>query len=217
LVHAVFESLAGQQTSGGTKIGAHTRKGLMMVPFLITLCVILAPMLSPSVCQGQIRKAPKQPPPKKVIQPRETTINDANIQVVFKTGEELFRQGKTDESLRTFFGIYRYSKDMLTFLEVVQPNYEKLLNENPSLTQEQKEELYIKQNRVRDLTSKYLSLRIESAYYVGAVYAKRGDTEQARKYLLEVCQAAPFSLKPKSTWMKSKNLLLTLFQLEGEF
>jgi hypothetical protein len=52
---------------------------------------------------------------------------------------------------------------------------------------------------------------------VGAAYAKRGDAEQARKYLLEVCQTAPFSLNPKSTWLKSKNLLLALFQLEGEF
>ena len=136
---------------------------------------------------------------------------------MFKTGEELFKQGKTDDALRTFLGIYRYAKDMLTFLEIVRPNYEKLLNENPSLSQEEKEDLYIKQKRIRDLTSKYVSLRVESAYYVGAVYVKRGDAEQARKYLLEVCQTAPFSLKPKSTWVKSKNLLLALFQLEGEF
>jgi hypothetical protein len=179
--------------------------------------MILALMLSPTVCQGQTRKAPRQTPPQKAAQPRETTINDVNIQAVFKTGEELFKKEKTDESLRIFLGIYRYSKDMITFLETVRPNYEKLLNENTSLGQEEKEELYIKQKRMRDLTSKYSSLRIESAYYVGAAYAKRGDTEQARKYLLEVCQTAPFSLKPKSTWLKSKNLLLALFQLEGEF
>ena len=172
---------------------------------------------SPAVGESQVKKATKQPLPPKVTQPREITINDVNIQAVFKTGEELFRQGKTDESLRTFLGIYRYSKDMLTFLEIVRPNYEKLLSENPSLRQEEKEELYMKQKRVRDLASKYASLRIESAYYVGALYAKRGDTEQARKYLLEVCQTAPFSLNPKSTWVKSKNLLLALFQLEGEF
>ena len=178
-------------------------------------------MLSPALCQAQARKMPKQGPKQgsatKVTQPRETTINDVNIQSVFKTGEELFKQGKTDDSLRTFLGIYRYSRDMLTFLEIVRPNNEKLLTENPSLSQEEKEDLYIKQKRMKDLTSKYQSLRVESAYYVGAAYAKRGDAEQARKYLLEVCQTAPFSLKPKSTWMKSKNLLLALFQLEGEF
>jgi hypothetical protein len=106
---------------------------------------------------------------------------------------------------------------MLTFLQTIQPHYEKLIKESTSKSQEEKEELFIKQKRIQELTAKYTSLRIESAYYVGALHAKRGDTEQARKYLLEVCQTAPFSLNPKSTWLKSKNLLLALFQLEGEF
>ena len=189
----------------------------MMAPFLLMLAIILALIPSPAVSQGQTRKAHKPPPPQKVVQPRETTISDVNIQDVFKTGEELLKKEKTGESLRIFLGIYKYSKDMLSFLGVVGPSYEKVLSENPSLSQEEKEALYIKQNVVRDLTSKYSSLRIESAYYVGAAYAKMGDIEQARKFLLEVCQTAPFSLNPKSTWMKSKNLLLALFQLEGEF
>ncbi len=180
--------------------------------------VTLSLLLTPGIGSGQVRKAPKPaPPPVKVAPPREAAINDTTIQAVFKNGEELFKQGKTEESLRLFLGIYRYSKDMLTFLEIVRPNYEKLLEQNPSMTQDEREELYIKQKRVRDLNAKYTSLRVESAYYVGACYAKRGDTEQARKYLLEVCQAAPFSINPKSTWSKSKNLLLALFQLEGEF
>ncbi len=175
-------------------------------------------MFSPEATYGQAKKPPpKQPPAPKVVQPRESAINDTTIQAVFKNGEELFKQGKTDEALRIFLGIYRYSKDMLAFLEIIRPNYEKLLEENASVNQEQREDLYIKQKHVRDLTSKYSSLKIESAYYVGAAYAKRGDAEQARKYLLEVCQTAPFSLSPKSTWSKSKNLLLALFQLEGEF
>lgn len=106
---------------------------------------------------------------------------------------------------------------MLTFLQTIEPNYEKLIKESTSRSQEEKEDLFIKQKRIQELTSKYTSLRIESAYYVGALYAKKGDVEQARKYLLEVCQTAPFSLNPKSTWLKSKNLLLALFQLEGEF
>ncbi len=187
------------------------------MPFLVIILLILAVLPGPGYSQAAAKKAAKPAPPQKAAQARETTINDVNIQTAFKTGEELFKQGKTDEALRIFLTIYRYSKDMLTFLEIVRPNYDKLLEENPSLSQEEKEDLYIKQKHVRDLTAKYSSLRIESAYYVGAAYAKRGDAEQARKYLLEVCQTAPFSLKPKSTWLKAKNLLLTLFQLEGEF
>ncbi len=119
--------------------------------------------------------------------------------------------------MRMFLGIYRYSKDMLTLLQTVQPYYEKFIKEATSLSQEEKEDLFIKQKRIQELTAKYTTLRIESAYYLGACYAKRGDAEQARKYLLEVCQTAPFSLNPKSTWLKSKNLLLALSQLEGEF
>jgi len=195
------------------------KRKIQRVPLLILLAssVISLLVVSSGVSHGQARKPPKQTPAPKVSPPREAAINDTTIQAVFKSGEELFKQGKTDEALRTFLAIYRYSKDMITFLEIVRPNYEKLLDQNPSLSQEEKEDLYMKQKRVRDLTSKYSSLRVESAYYVGAAYAKRGDAEQARRYLLEVCQSAPFSLNPKSTWTKSKNLLLALFQLEGEF
>jgi len=195
------------------------KRKIQRVPLLILLAssVISLLVVSSGVSHGQARKPPKQTPAPKVSPPREAAINDTTIQAVFKSGEELFKQGKTDEALRTFLAIYRYSKDMITFLEIVRPNYEKLLDQNPSLSQEEKEDLYMKQKRVRDLTSKYSSLRVESAYYVGAAYAKRGDAEQARRYLLEVCQSAPFSLNPKSAWTKSKNLLLALFQLEGEF
>jgi len=178
----------------------------------------LALSITPVICQGQERKVSKQPPPAKVTPPpRDTAVNDVNVQPLFKSAEELFKKDNTDESLRIFSSIYRYAKDMLTFLQTIQPHYEKLIKKSTSKSQEEKEELFIKQKRIQELTSKYTSLRIESAYYVGALYAKRGDTEQARKYLLEVCQTAPFSLNPKSTWLKSKNLLLALFQLEGEF
>ena len=176
----------------------------------------------PLVCEGAEKKPspkPAPPPPAKVAPApaRDTAVNDVNVQPMFKSAEELFKKGKVDDSLRAFSGIYRYAKDMLSFLQIIQPNYEKLAKESGSMSQEDNEALYIKQKRVQELTAKYTSLRIESAYYVGASYAQKGDAEQARKYLLEVCQTAPFSLNPKSTWFKSKNILLALFQLEGEF
>jgi len=183
---------------------------------------MLSLTLGPGLSEGQERKpAAKLPPQKatpspKVAPARETTLNDATVQQLFKQGEEYFKKDKPEEAIRIFLNIYRFSKDMLTFLPIVQPQYEKLLKEG-SLSQEEREDVYIKQKRITDLTNKYTSLKIESAYYAGAIYAKRGDSEQARKYLLEVCQTAPFSLNPKSTWSRSKNLLLALFQLEGEF
>jgi tetratricopeptide (TPR) repeat protein len=179
-------------------------------------------MLSPGLSEGQEKKPATKPSPQKAspapkaTPARETALNDATVQQLFKQGEELFKKDKPEEAIRIFLNIYRFSKDILTFLPVVQPQYEKLLKEG-SLSQEEKEDVYIKQKRIQDLTNKYTALKIESAYYAGAIYAKRGDSEQARKYLLEVCQTAPFSLNPKATWFKSKNLLLTLFQLEGEF
>jgi tyrosyl-tRNA synthetase len=67
----------------------------MVATLLISLSVTLALLLNPGVCQSEVRKVPKQTaPPPKVTQPRETTISDVNIQAVFKTGEELFKQGK---------------------------------------------------------------------------------------------------------------------------
>lgn len=176
----------------------------------------------PLVCEGAEKKPSPKPaplPPAKVAPApaRDSAVNDVNVQPMFKSAEELFKKGKVDDSLRAFSSIYRYAKDMLSFLQIIQPNYEKLAKESGSMSQEDKESLFIKQKRVQELTAKYTSLRIESAYYVGASYAQKGDAEQARKYLLEVCQTAPFSLNPKSTWFKSKNILLALFQLEGEF
>lgn len=192
---------------------------------MATLCLttfILCVTLSPGLSGAQEKKPAGKLPPQKVSpQPkaapaRETALNDITVQQLFKQGEEFFKKDKPEEAIRIFLNIYRFSKDMLTFLPIVQPQYEKLLKEG-TLSQEEREDVYLKQKRIQDLTNKYTTLKIESAYYAGAIYAKRGDSEQARKYLLEVCQTAPFSLNPKSTWFKAKNLLLTLFQLEGEF
>ena len=193
-----------------------------MFATLPLLIFILGVVLGPGESAGQERKpAAKLPPQKtspapKVAPARESALNDSTVQQFFKQGEEFFKKDKPEEAIRIFLSIYRFSKDMLTFLPIVQPQYEKLLKEG-SLSQEEKEDVYIKQKRIQDLTNKYTTLKVESAYYAGAIYAKRGDSEQARRYLLEVCQTAPFSLNPKSTWSRSKDLLLALFQLEGEF
>jgi hypothetical protein len=139
----------------------------------------LSVTFSPGLSEGQERKpAAKLPPQKvspspKVMPARETTLNDATVQQFFKQGEELVKKEKLEEAIRIFLNIYRFSKDILTFLPIVQPQYEKLLKEG-SLSQEEKEDLYIKQKRIQDLTNKYTSLEIESAYYAGAIYAKRG-------------------------------------------
>lgn len=112
--------------------------------------------------------------------------------------------------------MYGYTTDALLLIQQVKGLYEKALND-PALNQDQKEDLYLKLQRMAGLTNRYTGLKGESAYYLGFILSKKGDAEQARKHLIDACQSVPFSLKSTSTWAKSKNLLLSLFHLEGEF
>ncbi len=143
-------------------------------------------------------------------------VNDANVAGFFKTGEELSAKGKQDEALRNFQAVHDYARDNLALLKCVKGAYDKALT-GTSLDQNQKEDLYLKLQRITSLTLRYSGLRGEAAYRIGLVYRAKGDAGQARKYLLDACQTAPFSLDPASTWMKSKELLLSLANLEGEF
>lgn len=126
------------------------------------------------------------------------------------------KRGKADDALRVFQAIYDYTRDGLTLMKCVKPLYEKAVS-GQNLEQNQREDLYLKLQRIGVLSGQYAKLKGESAYQIGAVYAKKGNGEQARKYLIEACQTVPFSLDPPSTWMRSKSLLLTISNLEGEF
>jgi tetratricopeptide (TPR) repeat protein len=143
-------------------------------------------------------------------------VNDVNVNEHFKSGEDLLKRGKQDEALRVFQGIYDYARDTLLLLKVVKAGYDKALSD-AGIDQNRKEELYLKLQRITSLTVRYTGLKSESAYLMGVTYRNKGNGEQARKYLLETCQTAPFSLEPASTWMQAKDLLLTLSNLEGEF
>ena len=143
-------------------------------------------------------------------------VSDANVEDQFKAAEDLAKKGKADEALRLFQGIYDYTRDALALMKSVKAAYDKEVS-GQGLDQNQKEDLYVKLQRMGALFSQYTGLKTESALQIGAICAKKGNGEQARKYLLEVCQTAPFSLDPASPWMRAKNLLLSLFNLEGEF
>ena len=143
-------------------------------------------------------------------------INDANVEDQFKAAEDQSKRGKTDDALRLFQGIYDYTRDALALMRCVKGAYDKAVS-GQNLEQNQKEDLYLKLQRMTALAAQYGRLKEESAYQMGAIYAKKGNVEQARKYLLETCQSAPFSLEPASTWMRSKNLILGLSSLDGEF
>ena len=143
-------------------------------------------------------------------------MNDLNLQDYFKAGEDQLKKGRTDEALRIFQAVYRYTDDNLKFMACVGEAYEKARND-PNLAQNQKETLYLKLQRIAGLAARYTKLKGESAYNLGLAYSKKGDAAQARGYLLEACRTVPFSLDPASLWMKSKDLFLSISNLDGEF
>lgn len=134
----------------------------------------------------------------------------------FHEAEARLKKGAATEALKLFQNVYDQAKTGVAAMECVKSAYGKLGND-AALEQGVNEELFIKLQRIASLEPQFARYRAESAYHIGSIYARRGDYEQARKYLLEVCRTAPPSLDPASLWMKSKNLLLETLYLQGEF
>ena len=133
-----------------------------------------------------------------------------------KKAEELVKKGELESSLAVLIRIHDYAEDVVKTVKYFQIQYDKTVND-ASVTQNDKEDILIKMKRMPQLIQKYTHIKEVSAFDVGLVYAKKGETEKARKYLLEVLDTAPFSVKQDSLWMKSKKILLGLYSLEGEF
>ena len=55
--------------------------------------------------------------------------------------------------------------------------------------QSQREDLYLKLQRINTLSALYTKIKGDSAYQIGAISAKKGNTERARKYLLKSARA----------------------------
>jgi hypothetical protein len=189
------------------------RKGGAITPFLFILfiaCALLAAGTS-SWAQRAEKKS------KKVIAAqKEVAINDATVQDYLKKAEDQLRKGDIDAALPTLLRVHEYSDDVLKTVKLFKTQYEKAVNDS-SLSQGDRENIIIKMNRMGQLIPKYTALKEASAYDLGYVYAKKGDGDRARRYLLKVFETAPFSTKQDSVWMKSKKLLLALYSLEGEF
>jgi tetratricopeptide (TPR) repeat protein len=203
----------GQQTQGGVEIEVSRRKEPFPVAFLI---ILMAALIWPHSAQGADRKAKRQAAKPVVSAPDTIGVNDLNLQDYVKAGEDQLKKGKTDEALSSFHAVYRYTDDNLKFMACVREAYEKAQND-PNLAQNQKETLYLKLQRLAGLTTRYTKVKREAAYNLGLVYSKKGDAAQARGYLLDACRTAPFSLDAGSLWMKSKDLFLSISNLDGEF
>jgi hypothetical protein len=179
---------------------------------LIFACMLIASGSS-SWAQKPDKKAKKAQPPKESI---ITAVNDATVQDYLKKAEEQARKGELEHALPMLLKIHDYSEDVLKTVKLFQAQYEKVLND-ASISQSEKEDIFIKLKRMGQLVPKYAAIREVSAYDLGYVYAKKGEGERARRYLLKVYETTPFSMKQDSLWMKSKRLLLALYSLEGEF
>ena len=160
--------------------------------------------------------APPERKAKPAVQKDSGTINDANLQASQKRVEELLKKNEYDTSLRTTLKIHDYTKEVLATIKFIKGQYEKAVND-PAAPTKDKEQLYLKLKGLTQLIPRYQAAYEASLYNLGYIYAKRHESERARKYLTEYLQTTPFSTSRDSKWMKAKTLLLELYSLEGEF
>jgi tetratricopeptide (TPR) repeat protein len=178
--------------------------------------VLIAALIWPHSVHGAQQKAKRQAAAPASPSSAPVEVTDLNLLESFKAGQDQLKKGRTDDALRIFHAIYSYAGDSLKLMACVREAYEKAQND-PSVAQNQKETLYLRLQRISALSAGYTKLKGESAYNLGLAYSKKGNAAQARGYLLEACRATPFSLDPDSVWMKSKNLFLSISNLDGEF
>jgi tetratricopeptide (TPR) repeat protein len=181
--------------------------------FMIALSLILA---APCPSSGAERKAKPQPKQQAAPVQKESAINDANLQTYQKRVEDLVKKGDFDNSLKIMLKINDYTKEVLSTVKAIKTQYEKA-GSDPSVPQKDKEDLLIKLKGLNQLIPRYTGLYEASTFNLGYIYARLGETEKARKYLVEFLQITPYSSGRDSQWMKAKTLLLELYSLEGEF
>ena len=181
----------------------------------VLLIVLLAFSLS-LICRNALG-IEKKPKITSKVQPKrvELAINDSNLDSSIKTAIDLVKKNEMQSALNILLKTYDFTKSVLTTINLLQKQYGKIVDD-PKTSLGDKEYLIIKLNRMEDLVSTYKKSKEISAYYIGYIYTKWGDTERARKYLFEVLESTPFDLKKDSMWMKAKSLLLEAYNLEGE-
>lgn len=191
------------------KVKIMKKEKFVMAFFLILFFAVT--IIFPNLSYGSEKKIKKQP-----VQKEVTVITGSTVQASFTKAEELLKKGDSENSLRIFIKVYDYTKDALETMNFIQKQYEGIIKD-PAIDQNEKEDIFIKLNRMKQLTPKYSSIKTATAYNMGHIYTKKGDSDKARKYLSEVLETTPFSTKQSSLWMKSKTLLLEVYGLEGEF
>ena len=184
--------------------------------FLFFTAAALLLLAAPSLSVSAEKKPKPQPKPQAAPVQKEIIINDANLPTHQKRVEELVKKGDFDNSLKIMLKMRDYTKEVLSTVGAIKAQYEKAVND-PSVPQKDKEDLFIKLTGLNQLIPRYTILYEASTFNLGYLYAKLGETEKARKYLVEFLQMTPYSGGRDSQWVKAKTLLLELYSLEGEF
>jgi len=187
------------------------RKAMLFAAFVLFVCATLG--ASGLFCAASAAPEKKAKP---AVEKDSGAINDANLQASLKRVEELLKKNEYVTSLRTSLKVNEYTKEVLATVKVIKGYYEKAVND-PAVPTKDKEQLYLKLKGLNQLIPRYTAAYETSLYYLGYIYAKRNESERARKYLTEYLQTTPFSTSRDSKWMKAKTLLLELYSLEGEF
>jgi tetratricopeptide (TPR) repeat protein len=181
---------------------------------LILIAVFSLSLMAPSFSSGAEKKTQLKPQAAPVQ--KEFLVNDANLQSHQKRVEDLVSKGDFANALKIMLKINDYTKEVLFTVKAIKTQYEKAVND-PSVAQKNKEDLFIKLRGLNQLIPRYTTYYEASTFNLGYMYAKLGETEKARKYLVEFLQMTPYSSGRDSQWMKAKTLLLELYSLEGEF
>jgi len=179
--------------------------------FLFCVVGILLPLIFGIAAHAAPEKKARPVPQKET-----GVINDSNLQANQKKVEELLKKNEYDASLRISLKIHEYTKEVLSTIKFIKGQYEKAVND-PAIATKDKEQLYLKLKSLNDLIPRYTAAYESSLFHLGYIYAKRHESERARKFLSEYLQAVPFSANANSKWMKAKTFLLELYSLEGEF
>lgn len=182
--------------------------------FFITALTLF--LIIPSLTFGAEKKPKIQPKVRSMAVVKDIVINDGNLQTYQKRVEEFVKKGDFENSLNILLKIHGYAEEVLPTVKTIKTHYDKTVND-PSITLNDKEDLLIKLKGLNQLIPRYTTIYETSTFNLGYIYAKRGETEKARKYLVEFLQVTPFSGARDSRWMKAKTLLLELYSLEGEF
>lgn len=154
-------------------------------------------------------------PSKKPTQ-KEGPLDSSNLQAAMSKAAEYLKKGNEAAALRTYLKIHEFTGEVVATVRIVQQQYEPIVK-NTSTDQGLREDLIIKLGRMAQLVTQYSDVRDTAGYYIGYIYASKGDTDKARHYLSQVLGTTPFSTDKNSLWMKSKHLLLNIYNLEGEF